>query len=109
MYMQLWPQKEKRKIGDERKKSEIITDNFSKLVKDYKSADSRISTNFKPSKHEEIILNTVVKLLKHSDKGKTLKVIKEERNLMYSETEIKMKEKFSLKTVQVGRQSKNFF
>ena len=50
MYMQLWPQKEKRKIGDERKKSEIITDNFSKLVKDYKSADSRISTNCKQDK-----------------------------------------------------------
>lgn len=58
---------------------------------------------------KKIILNTVVKLLKHSDKGKTLKVIKEERNIMYSETEIKMKEKFSLKTVQVGRQSKKFF
>ena len=53
---------------------------------------------------KKIILSTVVKLLKHSDKGKTLKVIKEERNIMYSETEIKMKEKFSLKTVQVGRQ-----
>ena len=49
MYMQLWPQKEKRKI-DERKKFEIITDNFSKFVKDYKSADSRISTNSKRDK-----------------------------------------------------------
>lgn len=53
---------------------------------------------------KKIILSTVVKLLKHSVKGKTLKVIKEERNIMYNETEIKMKENFSLKTVQVGRQ-----
>lgn len=32
------------------KKIEIITDNFPKFVKDYKSADSRISTNCKQDK-----------------------------------------------------------
>lgn len=57
---------------------------------------------------KKIISSTLVKLLKHSDKGKTLKVIKEERNIMYNETKIKMKEKFSLETVQVRRQSNVF-
>lgn len=57
---------------------------------------------------KKIILNTVVKLLKHSDKGKTLKVIKKKRNIVQWNRD-KDRRKFSLKTVQVGKPNqKNF-